>query len=276
MHLTPVYRNSEISQAGAILYLTHGGGPWPLLGEPRHWELIAFLAAVPQLLITPKAIVVISAHWESSEVAITGSAWPEMLYDYYGFPEESYAISYPAPGQPGLAEEIRDLFIAKGLAATIDPQRGFDHGCFVPLKLMYPKADIPCIQISLLADLDPEKHLQIGEILGKLRRDDLLFVGSGSSFHNLRAFREPPAGPSRHSNEAFDSWLTSTLTDQGLSAAERRHRLRHWEEAPAARYCHPREEHLLPLQVCYGIAQRSATSVYSMEMMDKRVSAFIW
>lgn len=276
MHLAPVYRNAGISQAGSILYLTHGGGPWPLLGEPRHRELIAFLEAVPQLLITPKAIVVISAHWESSQVAVTGNAWPEMLYDYYGFPEESYTIRYPAPGHPDLAVEIRDLFLSRGVAVTIDANRGFDHGCFVPLKLMYPKADIPCIQVSLLSDLDPEKHLRLGEVLGELPRDGLLLVGSGSSFHNLRAFREPPTGPSRQSNEAFDAWLTATLTNQNLTKKERRHRLCHWDEAPAARYCHPREEHLLPLQVCYGVAGGAATSVYSMEMMDKKVSAFIW
>lgn len=276
MPLAPVYQNPDAGQAGSILYLTHGGGPWPLLGEPRHRELIAFLETVPEQLIVPKAIVMISAHWEERQVSITGSSRPEMLYDYYGFPEESYAITYPAPGQPQLAAEIRDLLLARGVKATIDEQRGYDHGCFVPLKLMYPKAEIPCVQVSLLADLNPERHLRLGEALAEARRDGLLFIGSGSSFHNLRTFREPPNGPSRRANEAFDNWLTATLGDPELSAAQRRQRLCHWDEAPAARDCHPREEHLLPLHVCYGIAGGPVARVYSMEMMDKRVSAYLW
>jgi 4,5-DOPA dioxygenase extradiol len=276
MNPTPVYQNSRAGQAGSILYLTHGGGPWPLLGEPRHKELISFLGTVPQHLIAPKTIVVISAHWEEQQVAVTGNKRPEMYFDYYGFPEESYAISYPAPGDPQLAEEICKLLHTRGLTATIDEERGYDHGCFVPLMLMYPKATIPCIQVSLLADLNPENHLRLGEALGGLRREGLLFVGSGSSFHNLRAFREPPQGPTRKSNEAFDAWLATTLSDTHLSEEERRQRLVHWDEAPAARACHPREEHLLPLHVCYGIAKAPAIRCYSMEMMEKRVSAYLW
>lgn len=268
--------SSAMNQPGSILYLTHGGGPWPLLGEPRHQELIAFLTSVPQRLIAPEAIVVISAHWEEEEVSLTGSARPEMLYDYYGFPEESYTIDYPAPGQPQLAGEVAEILRQQGVAAHVDPRRGYDHGCFVPLKLMYPAADIPCIQVSLLADLDPERHLRLGEALGALRREGVLFLGSGSSFHNLGSFREPPGGPSRKSNEAFDSWLTTTICDGALNEAERRNRLLHWSEAPAARFSHPREEHLLPLHVCYGIAGGPAREAFSMEMMHKRVSAFLW
>jgi aromatic ring-opening dioxygenase catalytic subunit (LigB family) len=277
MNTSPLPQSNDHSQeAGSMIYLTHGGGPLPLLGDPQHQELVDFLSWIPTTLITPSAIVVISAHWEEAIPTITSGKKPALFYDYYGFPEESYAIAYPAPGAPELAGKIHRLFLDRGFAAGLDERRGFDHGVFVPLRIMYPKADIPCIQISLLESLQPQDHIQMGRALAALRRENLLIIGSGSSFHNLRAFREPPLGISRQNNEAFEEWLKETMTDESLSENERERRLLHWDRALAARYCHPREEHLLPLHVCYGIAARPAAGTYTMELMGKTVSAYIW
>jgi aromatic ring-opening dioxygenase catalytic subunit (LigB family) len=276
MNPTPLHYNKDISQPGSIMYLTHGGGPLPLLGEPSHRELVDFLTEIPATLIAPNAILVISAHWEEAVPTITSSRAPDLLFDYYGFPDESYTISYPAPGAPELAGMIHQLFLEQGLAANLDNQRGFDHGVFIPLKIMYPKANIPCIQVSLQNNLLPQDHLQLGQVLSRLRKENLLVIGSGSSFHNLRAFREHSTESSRQANEAFEQWLAETLIDDRLTKEEREERLRQWEQAPAARYCHPREEHLLPLHVCYGIAARPAARMYAMEVMGRKVSAYIW
>ena len=276
MNPSPLQQSNDHIQAGSMMYLTHGGGPLPLLGDRQHQELVDFLSRIPSTLITPSAVVVISAHWEEAIPTITSGNKPELFYDYYGFPEESYSIAYPAPGAPELAGKIHRLFLDQGLAAGLDAHRGFDHGVFIPLKLMYPKADIPCVQISLQDNLRPQDHIQMGRALAALPGENLLVIGSGSSFHNLRAFREPPTGSSRQSNEAFEEWLKETLTDERLSENEREKRLLHWDQAPAARYCHPREEHLLPLHVCYGIAARPAARTYTMGLMGKTVSAYIW
>ncbi len=259
-----------------MIFLTHGGGPLPLLGDPGHRELVDFLKQIPTTLIAPSAILVISAHWEEAIPTITGGKTPSLFFDYYGFPEESYTITYPAPGAPELARKIHRLFLDNGCAAGLDDHRGFDHGVFIPLKIMYPQADIPCIQISLLESLLPQDHIEMGRVLGQLRQENLLIIGSGSSFHNLRTFREPPTGTSRRNNEAFEQWLKETFTGETIGKDERERRLLHWDQAPAARYCHPREEHLLPLHVCYGIAARPAKRMYTMELMGKTVSAYIW
>lgn len=276
MNSSPLQQNKGRDQAGSIIYLTHGGGPLPLLGDPQHQELVDFLSRIPTTLITPSAIVVISAHWEEAIPTITSGQKPELYYDYYGFPEESYAITYPAPGAPQLAGRIHRLFLEQGLAAGLDERRGFDHGVFVPLKIMFPQADIACVQISLLGNLRPQDHIQMGRALAALPGENLLIIGSGSSFHNLRTFREPPTGISRQNNEAFEEWLRETMTDGTISEDQRQRRLLHWDQAPAARYCHPREEHLLPLHVCYGIAARPAARTSTMELMGKTVSAYIW
>lgn len=276
MNSSPLHQSKDRDQTGSMIYLTHGGGPLPLLGDPQHQELVDFLRRIPTTLITPAAIVVISAHWEQTIPTITSGKTPALFYDYYGFPEESYSISYPAPGAPELAGKIHRLFLEQGLAAGLDERRGFDHGVFIPLKIMYPKANIPCVQISLQDNLRPQDHIKMGRALAALPGENLLIIGSGSSFHNLRAFREPPTGISRQNNEAFEEWLSETMTDASLSENERERRLLCWDRAPAARYCHPREEHLLPLHVCYGIAARPAARTYTMELMGKTVSTYIW
>ena len=199
-----------------------------------------------------------------------------MFYDYYGFPKESYEIKYPAPGEPALARRIYDLLAGAGMEPVLDEQRGFDHGLFVPLKIMYPDATLPCVQLSLVQGLDPAEHVRMGKALAALRAESVLTVGSGFSFHNMQAFLAPSTGQVRSMNEAFDEWLIDTCSNQMLSEGERERRLVNWTAAPAARFCHPREEHLMPLHVCYGIAQAPASQVFRFEIMGKAASAYLW
>ena len=174
--------------SSSVLYLSHGGGPLPLLGDESHQELVNFLKYITARLGKPSAIIVISAHWEEAEPTITSAAVPALIYDYYGFPKESYDIEYPAPGEPLLAHKVFDLLETHGIKSTLTDQRGFDHGVFVPLKMMYPDANIPCIQLSLVHGLQPLEHIQIGKALAGLMGENVLVIGSGFSFHNLNAF----------------------------------------------------------------------------------------
>lgn len=258
------------------LFISHGGGPLPLLGDPGHAELVLTLQRIARELPRPRAIIVASAHWEDAQPAVTTAAAPDLFYDYYGFPPESYAIEYPAPGHPALAQEVLAALQGAGLAARGDASRGFDHGLFVPLKILYPEADIPCIQLSLLASMDPEAHLRMGRALASLDGEGVLLIGSGSSFHNVQAFfgQREPALYTR--NRAFEDWLVDTLAEAPLDDAEREGRLLEWDSAPHARFCHPREEHLLPLLVCAGVAPGPATRVWRFGAMGMQGSCFAW
>lgn len=248
----------------------------PLLDDPAHQEMATQLRKFAGELPRPSAILVISAHWEASMPTITSGARPPLIYDYYGFPEESYRIQYPCPGEPGLALEIQEALTRAGLPARLDDQRGFDHGMFVPLKLMYPEADIPCVQLSLVDTLDAATHLAMGQALQALDYDNLLVIGSGFSFHNMSAFRTPETPQTAARNDAFQNWLEITCTDPELSEPERSQRLENWQQAPHARYCHPREEHLLPLHVCYGLAGRACDQAESIRVIGKRAEMFWW
>ena len=259
-----------------VLYLSHGGGPLPLLGDKAHQNLINFIREVTPTLGMPSAILVISAHWEADQPTITSGPFPSLIYDYYGFPKESYEITYPAPGSPELANQIFNLLVNAGINAKLDPQRGFDHGLFVPLKLMYPEATIPCVQLSLVNSLQPEEHIQIGRALVDLRKENVLIIGSGFSFHNIKEFFSPSTAETQAKNMAFEQWLKDTCSSNQYSEDMRKQRLINWVSAPAARYCHPREEHLLPLHVCYGVARSAAKQVFEMEIMGKMASAYLW
>ncbi len=219
------------SNPGSIIYLPHGGGPWPLLGDHRHLDLIDFLEKVGANLIKPSAILVISAHWETDLPTVTSGSTPELIYDYSGFPDETYAIKYSAPGYPELASKIVGSLKKHGITAKNDDSRGFDHGFFVPLKIMYPEATIPCVQLSLLNSLEPGEHIRIGRALADLSEPNLLTIGSGSSFHNLRAFHEVVTEETQSNNIAFEKWLINTLTSEQLSEEERTHKLENWASA---------------------------------------------
>jgi len=259
-----------------VLYFPHGGGPLPLLGDPAHANMVNFLTAITPTLDEPSAILVISAHWEEREPTITSGEHPALFYDYYGFPEESYHIQYPAPGHPVLAQDMAQMLQQHGIEVRLDADRGFDHGLFVPLKIMYPDAHIPCIQLSLIAGLDPASHIRLGQALTALRDRNVLILGSGFSFHNMREFFSSRPGAPDARNDAFQQWLLETCTTEGVSSDERQKRLTAWKDAPHARYCHPREEHLMPLHVCYGIAGTHATAAFDGEILGKRSVALLW
>lgn len=256
------------------VYLPHGGGPWPFveMGLPKRDvdSLAGYLRGLGSLTpARPKALLVISAHWEEERPTLMTAARPPILYDYYGFPRDSYAITWPAPGDPKLAARVAELLAGAGVETRMDGERGFDHGTFVPLKLTYPEAEIPTVQLSMLKSLDPAAHLRLGRALAPLRDEGVFIVGSGMSFHNMRMFRDPRGA---EISETFDAWLQQAATQP---AAERDRRLASWASAPAARAAHPREEHLLPLMVVAGAAGEDVGRVaYSDTFMGTRISAF--
>lgn len=219
---------------------------------------------------TPKAIIVISAHWESDVVTINNGAHPALLFDYYGFPEHTYQLKYPAPGSPALADKIAAMLSALGISNAMDSERGFDHGVFIPLMLAYPDADIPVVQISLNASLDPVSHLKIGHTLAPLRSEGVLIIGSGMSYHNMKELMSQ--SDSLLDSDLFDEWLAETCK---LPAVERDERLCKWAAAPAARDAHPREEHLLPLMVVAGAAgDDPGIQTFSDRVMGAMMSAY--
>lgn len=259
-----------------IVFVSHGGGPRPLLGDPDHADMVVQLEQLTATLTKPDAIIVVSAHWEAEVPTITSSAAPNLIYDYSGFPPESYEITYPCPGHPELAKRIADVLQSQGIEAKLDDERGLDHGAFVPLKIMYPEASIPCIQVSLVNSLDAQLHIAIGEALQACQISNLLVIGSGFSFHNMRAFYAPPSPAIAAANTEFEQWLQQTCCDKNLSENERKTRLINWEQAPHSRFCHPREEHLLPLHVCYGMAGKACDDGISATIFHKQASMFHW
>ena len=262
----------------STLYIPHGGGPLPIMNDPGHAEIIDYLRGVSPEFGQPSAIVVVSAHWESATPAITAAPNPELYFDYYGFPPETYEYTYPATGSVQLAERLGELVAAGGFEPRLDTERGFDHGMFIPLMLMYPEANIPVVQLSLIDGLDPAAHIELGEAIRPILDDDVLVLGSGMSFHNMAGFSMSggPAAPDPD-NISFDQWLEHVCAGDELDSAGRRAQLIDWAQAPAANYNHPREEHLIPLHVCFGAAGGTqATRTFDAVTLGKRVAAYAW
>lgn len=255
-----------------VLFLPHGGGPcffmeWTM-GPPDTWDRMAAWLRAAGEGPAPKAILLISGHWEERGFAATGAAHPGLIYDYSGFPPHTYELTYPAPGAPELAAHAAALLAGAGLLARVDPTRGWDHGTFIPLKVMYPDARIPVVQLSLDHSLDPDLHMRAGAALRELRKEGVRIIGSGMSFHNLRMFGPRAGAPS----EAFDAWLTAAVE---ADPAVRPGQLRQWAQAPSAREAHPREEHLIPLMVAAGAAgEDRGRRVFTDIVMGARVSAY--
>jgi len=257
------------------LFVPHGAGPCFFMdwNPPTAWNRMAdFLKHVASTLpARPKAIVLVSGHWLEPVFSVTSGPQPKLIYDYHGFPAHTYELRYPAPGEPQLAARIAGLLGEARLPAQQNPTRGFDHGMFIPLKLMFPDADIPVVQLSLHHDLDPQVHLEAGRALAPLRDEGVLIVGSGMSFHNMRGYGDPQFGPI---SAEFDHWLVQAVES---AAQQREQALANWTQAPSARLCHPprAEEHLLPLMLVAGAAGEDAGQrIFTDRVMETTLSAF--
>jgi len=239
------------------VFLPHGAGPCFFMEwEPADtWQgMEAWLRnLLPSLNVAPRALLVISAHWEEPVFTLNTQAAPGLLFDYYGFPPHTYQLTWPAPGAPELAAEVAELLGKAGFDTAFNHRRGFDHGVFIPLKLVRPEADMPVLQLSLRSDMDPQAHLELGCVLAPLREQGVLIVGSGMSFHNIPLMRANLAAPAP-AVEAFDRWLQNMIV---LPQAERDAALADWQQAPGALLAHPDAEHLLPLHVVAGAAADS-------------------
>jgi aromatic ring-opening dioxygenase catalytic subunit (LigB family) len=259
------------------IYLPHGGGPcffmeWTM-GPPDTWDKTrAFLEGLAGTLPErPRAMVVVSGHWEERVPTVGTAEHPALVYDYYGFPAETYQLKWPAPGSPEVAERAAELLRKSGLPVAGDPTRGFDHGVFVPLKVAFPEADIPVVPLSLAGSLDPALHLAVGRALAPLRDEGVPIIGSGMSFHNLRGYFQRDA---LERSAEFDRWLNEAIS---RPVAERDALLRRWRDAPSARFAHPREEHLIPLMVAAGAGgDVEGRRVFQDSPMGAAISAWRW
>lgn len=234
-------------------------------------ELEAYLREFGDTLVQrPSAILAISGHWEEDRPTVNAGAAPALLFDYGGFPEHTYQLTWPAPGSPEIAARVRDLLKSADIDSRLDMTRGWDHGVFVPMKVMFPAADIPVVQLSLQHGLDPARHLEIGRALKPLREEGVLIVASGQSYHNMRGFMSGGGGADPAA-EAFDAWLRAAMVD----GQARDRALLHWEEAPGARQAQPREDHLLPLMVAAGAATGEPGQVaFHGRALGKPISGF--
>jgi len=239
-------------------FIPHGGGPCFFMdwNPPDEWDRHRkYLQSLPDTLPErPKALLVISGHWEEPAFTVQHNAAPPLLFDYGGFPAHTYELTWPAPGDPALSDRVHDLIRDAGLAVAKDTTRGFDHGIFVPLKVAFPDADIPCVQLSLASDLDPERHIALGQALAPLRDEGVLIIGSGNTYHNMGVMMQSMRGGPRGDTAGteFDTWLAAAVTCPDPD--ERNRRLARWSDAPGGRDAHPREEHLIPLHVVAGAA----------------------
>ncbi|MGA3401336.1 MAG: class III extradiol ring-cleavage dioxygenase [Acetobacteraceae bacterium] len=228
------------------LFISHGSPMLALEPSPAR----EFLAGLGATLQRPRAILVASAHWETARPLVNAVAVNETIHDFYGFPPALFAMRYPAPGDPALAQRVAELLRDAGFETTLDSARGLDHGAWVPLTLMYPAHDIPVLQLSMQTPLGPEHHLRLGRAVAALRGEDVLVIGSGSFTHNLGRLRrvEPDAAPPADV-VAFADWMHAALQDDRVDDL-----LAYRRKAPYAAVQHPTDEHLLPLFVALGAA----------------------
>lgn len=255
-----------------VLFLPHGGGPCFFMDWPGWEKMEAYLKGVVATLPRrPDAILIVSGHWETRVPTVTSGPAPSLFYDYYGFPEHTYHLRYPAKGSPALAHRVRELLSVAGIANAEDDSRGLDHGVFIPLLVAFPDADIPVVELSLTDDLSAETAFRIGQALEPLRDENVLVVGTGMSFHNLGQFMSGNPATDDIARQ-FDAWLAISVE---MEPEARKLRLQNWEQAPGARICHPREEHLLPLMFAAGAAGHDkGVRTYEDTVMGKALSGF--
>ncbi len=261
-----------------VYFIPHGGGPWHVMddamGDPvGYGGLRTYLTELGQEYRPKiKAILFISAHWEENVPAIHFGQNPPMYYDYYGFPEFTYHLKWNVPGHPQLAKKVETLLNNAGFKTKREYERGFDHGTFVPLMIAFPEAKIPIVQLSLVHSLDPATHLAMGKALEPLREQDVLIIGSGMSYHNMRGFMSGSGDAPKFSKQ-FDNWLSNTL--ETADAEKRNKFLMNWEAAPGALESHPRSEHLVPLFVIAGAAGKDVGKRdFFVKLMGVNISGY--
>ena len=261
-----------------VFYIPHGGGPWHVMNDTfgdalGYTRLKDYLVDFGnQFRNKIKAVLVVSAHWEEDLPTVHFGLNPPLLFDYYGFPESTYHLDWPAPGNPELAEQIENLIKASGFATKREIKRGFDHGTFVPLMLAFPVPKIPVVQLSLVKTLAPETHINFGKALEPLRNEGVLIIGSGMSYHNMRGFMTGGISAIENS-EKFDKWLSKTVLNSNSN--ERNFALMNWQKAPAALESHPRSEHLVPLFVIAGAAGDDIGMIdYTGTLMGVKISGY--
>lgn len=241
-----------------VVFLGHGGGPMPVLGDKMHKQLIDSWRNLPDLLpFKPRAVCVVSAHWETKFVTVNPGGGDQLLYDYYGFPPETYApfLTYLSPSAPEQAERTVQLLKAHGFSnVQLDEKRGLDHGVFIPMKFIYPDADMPTFQVSICENLNPMHHIAIGEALAALRDEGVLIIGSGMTFHNLRIWGSPSA---REYKEKFETAIFDFLSNSSYDYNQRKQLMSGWDQIPDARKCTGREEHFIPIMVSFGSSRGS-------------------
>lgn len=246
-------------------YVPHGGGPLPILGDKDHVDMVNWLRKFVNTYLvgdkTPSSILVVSAHWEEKLPTVQSGDTTKLYYDYYGFPKESYNLDYKLIGATTLAKRVGGLLEASNIPFKVDSVRGYDHGVFIPMMLLYPEGNIPTVQISLVSGLDPETHIKLGEALTPLREEGVFILGSGMSYHNMRGFNNPR---SNQDSEPFHDFLRNSLTATS-SYSERKAALAKWTKGAKARECHPREEHLIPLHVILGATKKDENSTIKEE-----------
>mmetsp|Transcript_41225 Transcript_41225/g.53186 ORF Transcript_41225/g.53186 Transcript_41225/m.53186 type:complete len:289 (+) Transcript_41225:58-924(+) len=242
------------------IFIPHGGGPLPILKPDELSKSMASILQPGELMSAEtinsiKTILFVSAHWEESQPTLTTSPDSNLLFDYHGFPPETYEYKWPAP-KPSkeVTERIAELLNSSGFETAYDSKRGFDHGVFIPGILMEPNPTIPVIQLSLLSNLNPNSHLNLGKALEPLRKEGVLIIASGLSYHNMGGFFGRISNSLEHSIK-FDQYLHEACCH--VNHEKRIQMLNDWLNAPYSRECHPREEHLIPLHVAVGAASDS-------------------
>jgi len=254
------------------IFICHGGGPFPIFSKDTNNRLLReHFRQVSSSIPKPKAILIVSAHWEEALPTVQTGENPNLFFDYGGFPPETYKYKYAAPGAIDIAERIQICFKERGIKYNTNSKRGYDHGMFVPLMLMYPDADIPCVQLSIINNLDPAAHIQLGHAIGALRKEGVLILGSGMTYHNMRTWSGEDV---KKWSKTFDDWLFQSCVQ--LDQQKREMALKQWSSTKFARDCHPREEHFVPLLVCVGAAAPDAKGkrIYSGCLGDAQISSF--
>ncbi|KAF2740802.1 extradiol ring-cleavage dioxygenase [Polyplosphaeria fusca] len=274
-----------MTRLAPVIALSHGGGPMPILGDPRSANITASLKTkVPKILKLgtdeePKAIVLVTAHWSTKVPTVSSAAKHELYYDYYGFPPEAYDLKYDAPGSPEVADMIEKALKDEGLESKKDSRRGWDHGVFVPMILIHPSASVPIIQLSVLASESPAAHYRLGRALSTLRSHNIAIVGSGfASMHNIpHMFSGITRTPAfKALNDEWNALVTDAAMTEDVE--ERGNKFDGWRRWKGAWDMHPKggAEHFLPLVVCAGAAGEEKAKAYADEMMGLDMWSYYW